>query len=494
MTMGVQSTIATRLQPPQAVSSDFFAQSTVSADLVASNGRTTRLARGDGLRELGMHGLFRKSRTEPVSARVARETPAPIIRTEGSGRPAASQPRCRPLRLWHGRSVRGSGSTNVAARWRRSHGPSERGRRLDAWHLARSRVRGFQGTAAARSARLPDEPARRAGRASRRADADWRPRRSGRGGGARGWRRLRGWQPIAWVDERYPALLNCVADPPPVLWVRGRCRRPGPARRGDRRIARGDAVRARGGARGWPASSPSAASWSSAAWRAASTRRRIAAAWRPAGRPSRCSAAGSTSSIRRSTRRWLKPLHPMGFWSASSGRRPAAPGALSAAESDHQRDLAGRCRRRSLREERFADYRPMRPRAGPRRHGGARQRAQRPEPRLARSSEGRRKGRRDCGRYLEELGWPGSAAAAILPADPARQRRVGQRQTLYWRIWSPARSTGWTSSSGDGHGGLETAAPVDGAGTARADRRGRRRAVCTGRARSGLTDGPFRDR
>jgi DNA processing protein len=26
---------------------------------------------------------------------------------------------------------------------------------------------------------------------------------------------------IAWFDPRYPALLNCVADPPPVLWTRG---------------------------------------------------------------------------------------------------------------------------------------------------------------------------------------------------------------------------------------------------------------------------------
>ena len=26
---------------------------------------------------------------------------------------------------------------------------------------------------------------------------------------------------IAWFDPRYPALLNCIADPPPVLWTRG---------------------------------------------------------------------------------------------------------------------------------------------------------------------------------------------------------------------------------------------------------------------------------
>ena len=27
--------------------------------------------------------------------------------------------------------------------------------------------------------------------------------------------------PIPWFDPRYPALLNCIVDPPPVLWSRG---------------------------------------------------------------------------------------------------------------------------------------------------------------------------------------------------------------------------------------------------------------------------------
>jgi DNA processing protein len=30
-----------------------------------------------------------------------------------------------------------------------------------------------------------------------------------------------GVRPIAWFDERYPALLACTPDPPPVLWIRG---------------------------------------------------------------------------------------------------------------------------------------------------------------------------------------------------------------------------------------------------------------------------------
>ena len=33
--------------------------------------------------------------------------------------------------------------------------------------------------------------------------------------------RMQDMEPIAWFDSRYPALLNCVADPPPVLWARG---------------------------------------------------------------------------------------------------------------------------------------------------------------------------------------------------------------------------------------------------------------------------------
>jgi DNA processing protein len=31
-----------------------------------------------------------------------------------------------------------------------------------------------------------------------------------------------GMEPLAWFDARYPALLNCVGDPPPVLWTRGK--------------------------------------------------------------------------------------------------------------------------------------------------------------------------------------------------------------------------------------------------------------------------------
>jgi DNA processing protein len=32
---------------------------------------------------------------------------------------------------------------------------------------------------------------------------------------------LAGMDAVPWFDPRYPALLNCIADPPPVLWIRG---------------------------------------------------------------------------------------------------------------------------------------------------------------------------------------------------------------------------------------------------------------------------------
>jgi DNA processing protein len=56
---------------------------------------------------------------------------------------------------------------------------------------------------------------------------------------------------------------------------------------------------------------------------------------------------------------------------------------------------------------------------GARRHGGAWQRAGRPQPGLARAFEGRRKGRGDCGRY---------------PPGPSGGRRLGRKFLLNLRI------------------------------------------------------------
>ena len=89
-------------------------------------------------------------------------------------------------------------------------------------------------------------------------------------------RRRRGTTP------RIPPRCTTIADPPPVLWMRGRV--DGARRAGgrDRRIARRRRRTRSRSPSGWPPISRRAASWSSAAWRAASTRRRIAARWRPA--------------------------------------------------------------------------------------------------------------------------------------------------------------------------------------------------------------------
>ena len=96
-----------------------------------------------------------------------------------------------------------------------------------------------------------------------------------------------------------------------------------------------------------PASSRIAGCSSCRASRAAPTARRIAAAWRPAGRPSPFSDPDRTSSIRRNTVSWLQTFAGTGPCERARARRAAPSGALSAPEPTHQWDLAGRCRRRS---------------------------------------------------------------------------------------------------------------------------------------------------
>ena len=208
-----------------------------------------------------------------------------------------------------------------------------------------------------------------------------------------------GWSQSRFSSDRYPALIACIPDPPPVLWCAGistRLSRPGVAIVGSRAATPyALQVGARLGAeladrRSRRRERPCAGE---------STRQLIEDAWTPAGRPWRCSARASIASIRASM-----PTSPQVSRNKVLGERArtrsgAASGALSPAQPDHQRDLpGGRCRR-SLREERLPHYRPMRPGSGARRHGGARQRTVGPQPRLARPFEGRSKGRRDCGRY-----------------------------------------------------------------------------------------------
>ena len=177
----------------------------------------------------------------------------------------------------------------------------------------------------------------------------------------------------------------------------------------------------------------------SAGWRAAPTGRRTAAASAPAAPPWRSSDADPTSSIRRSTASWPQVSAETGALVSELGPGgAAASGALSAAESADQWDLAGRCGRRSIGTERFAHYGPIRARAGSRRHGGARQRAWRPEPRLACAVEGRRKGRRDCGRYLggARLGCAECLRPQARPSISDNSLKTGRVTGTDWR---PAR-------------------------------------------------------
>jgi hypothetical protein len=90
-------------------------------------------------------------------------------------------------------------------------------------------------------------------------------------------------------EEAYPPLLRRSADPPPILYVRGRLLP-------DDRLA----VAVVGARRATPQGSLLASGL------AASTRRRTAALSRPAAAPSPCSDRGSTGFIRSSTGAWRK--------------------------------------------------------------------------------------------------------------------------------------------------------------------------------------------
>ncbi len=170
-----------------------------------------------------------------------------------------------------------------------------------------------------------------------------------------------GFRAAAIGDSWYPPLLACIRDPPPVLWLRGdstALERPAVAVIGSRgaspyAVAVGERLGAELASRGVVVASGLARGVDSAAHRGC------------------LSAGGVTAAILGSGLDRIYPAehralalniskHGVLLSELGPGAAPLR-GAFPAPQPNHQRDLAGRCRRRSLREERVVDYRPIRP-------------------------------------------------------------------------------------------------------------------------------------
>ena len=224
--------------------------------------------------------------------------------------------------------------------------------------------------------------------------------------------------PVSWSDDRYPPLLSAIADPPPVLWCRGAVdalSRPAVAIVGSRAAtpyAQDVAAHlaAELAAAGLVVVSGLARGADGAAHRGC------------------LSAGGATVAVLGCGPDVVYP--PEHRELAASICRTGAlvselgPGGPPLPEHFPLRNrlISGISLAVVVVEasgtEWLAHHRPICPGAGPRRHGGAGQRAERPKPRLACAAEGRRKGRRECGRYL---GGARLARAASPPAARAEE-------------------------------------------------------------------------
>ena len=228
---------------------------------------------------------------------------SPIIRTEGSGRSAASQPRCRPFQFWRQRPAGFRETRRAAAKaGGGTHGPSDRRCRLDA--------SAFRGPAHPRLSRncgsriphaVPGVPARHAWRATRQrrhglADAARATAASAlASAGGRGWRPSAGSTPLSRAAELRRSIRRrscgragklAVLARPAVAIVGSRAATPYAlevARAAGRRARRArHRRRQRAGSRAW-------------------TRQLIGAVSTAADPRSRCSAPASTTSIPPST-------------------------------------------------------------------------------------------------------------------------------------------------------------------------------------------------
>ena len=241
---------------------------------------------------------------------------------------------------------------------------------------------------------------------------------------------------VAWFDSAYPALLNCIPDPPPVLWTRG-----------DLAVLSLPAVAIVGSRAATPyaldvaveagaASSPVAALRSSAASRAASTPPHIAGRSRRTGRRSQCWARVWIAFIPPSTEVLPKPSagRALVMSELAPGGLPLA-GALPAPQPDHQWHITRGRRGRGIGEERIADYRSLRDGAGSGRDGGPGERAVGPQSRLPQPVEGRGKGCRD----VRTISSKSSAGPRHGPRVAHHSRP--RARTRSSRTWSPGRPT-----------------------------------------------------
>ncbi len=250
---------------------------------------------------------------------------------------------------------------------------------------------------------------------------------------------------IPWSAPAYPIALTTIADPPPVLWTRGRLdvlSAPAVAIVGSRAaspygLAVASQLAADLAARGLVIVSGLARGVDSAAHRGALSAGGATVAVLGSGvdvvyPPEHASLAGDIDAGRRRDQR-------------TGARHPSATVVLPAAQPDHQRTVA-RCRRhRGEREERVADHRAMRARPGPRRPRGSRQRPDRPEPRRPRAPARRGKDRGVRGRYPGRARSGESAgrgrAARPVRGGGRRRARLSTRSSALWCRARPPIST-----------------------------------------------------
>ena len=249
---------------------------------------------------------------------------------------------------------------------------------------------------------------------------------------------------VPWSDARYPTALAAIADPPPVLWIRGDL----------------DALRSWGVAIvGSRAGSPYAREvgrelGSGLAQHGVTVVSGLARGVDAAAHLGALAVGGRTVGVLGSgvdivyppehTELAREVIRRGALVSELPPGTTPKPGILPATESSDQRFVAGGGGRGGLRAQRVPDHGASGARTRSRGDGSAGQRAQRPEPRRPRPAQGRCKGCRGCGRYPgrgqarreggtghagRRRGDPGPSAAASVAW---RKLRSGRSDCFVW--------------------------------------------------------------